>query len=586
MLDPLVSLATSVHTQPGVYALLLGSGVSTGAGIPTGWGIIEALVRDLASAAEPDVPDAADAAAADPEAWWAKHGDGEPLGYSNLLAAMAPTSAGRRAVLARFFEPSEQDRDEGLKAPGAAHRAIAELVRRGAVRVILTTNFDRLLERALEDVGISPQVIATPEAVAGMTPLAHAACTIIKLHGDVTALEQRNTVDELSVYPEAYDGLLDQVLDDYGLVVCGWSADWDVALVAAFARARRRRYPLYWAARSGVRGEAARLVAQHGAVVVPGATADELFPDLVARLEALTRLTEPPLTRDLALARLKRLLPDPTKHIEVHDLLLKEVDKIAVAVASHPSSPPEATGQSWQELHAVLAESAGTLLHLLATGVYFDRDRLHTDTWLTVIGRLMRARTQPNGVFDRRCDALQHYPALLALRTAGLAALLAKREDVLLRLFREPTWRDRLRSDEEKSAVVVLHDYGVLDHDIINAFPRWAGTKWLYARAQLLLEDLRDPLRTLEPDDDAYKALVNGYEFRVALAQKLAGERYAAPGLFIGDWQWDRETGQTRAEIAFRQSGDLPAWGLTDSAQLDDVLNDLREELSHSRRHG
>jgi hypothetical protein len=36
-LDPTVMLATSVHAQPGVYALLLGSGVSTGAGILTGW---------------------------------------------------------------------------------------------------------------------------------------------------------------------------------------------------------------------------------------------------------------------------------------------------------------------------------------------------------------------------------------------------------------------------------------------------------------------------------------------------------------------------------------------------------------------
>jgi len=499
---------------------------------------------------------------------------------------MAPTSAGRRAVLARFFDPSDQNRDEGLKTPGIAHRAIAELVRRGAIRVILTTNFDRLLERALEDVGISPQIVATVEAVAGMTPLVHSACTIIKLHGDVAALEQRNTVDELSKYPEAFDTLVDHILDDYGLVVCGWSADWDVALVAAFERARRRRYPLYWAARSRPRAEAAKLVAQHGAVVIEGVPADELFSDLLGRLDALDRLAEPPLSRELAVARLKRLLPDPTKHIEVHDLLLKEVDKIADAVAAHPSSPPEATGQAWQDMHEALARNTSTLLHLLATGVFFDRDRLHTETWLTVIGRLMRTRKQPNGVFDARCDALQHYPSLLALRAAGLAALLCRREDVLLRLLREPTWRNRLRNNEEKSAVVALHDYDVLDHNIINAFPRWGGTQWLYPRAQLLMEALRDPFRVLEPDDDAYKALVNGYELRVALAQKLAGERYAAPGLFIGDWQWDRDTGQTRAEIAFRQSGDLHAWGLTDSAQLDDVLSELREELSRSRRHG
>ncbi len=146
-------LATSVHSQPGVYALLLGSGVSTGAGIPTGWGVIQALVRRLAAATEPHDPDAADRAAQDPDGWWSDHGDGNPLGYSNLLAAVAPTPAARRGLLAGFFEPSEDDAEAGFKVPGPAHRAIADLAKRGLVRVILTTNFDRLIERALEDAG-------------------------------------------------------------------------------------------------------------------------------------------------------------------------------------------------------------------------------------------------------------------------------------------------------------------------------------------------------------------------------------------------------------------------------------------------
>jgi hypothetical protein len=36
-LSPLAMLATSMQAQPGVYALLQGSGVSTDAGVPTGW---------------------------------------------------------------------------------------------------------------------------------------------------------------------------------------------------------------------------------------------------------------------------------------------------------------------------------------------------------------------------------------------------------------------------------------------------------------------------------------------------------------------------------------------------------------------
>lgn len=150
VLDPMVALATSVHASPGVYALLLGSGVSTGAGILTGWQVVIDLVRKVAVAQEPDNLDAASQVGDAPEAWWAEHGDGQPLGYSRLLGELASTPAARQALLAGYFEPTEADRDQGLKVPSAAHHAIGRLVARGAVRVILTTNFDRLTERALE----------------------------------------------------------------------------------------------------------------------------------------------------------------------------------------------------------------------------------------------------------------------------------------------------------------------------------------------------------------------------------------------------------------------------------------------------
>ena len=53
-------------------------------------------------------------------AWWASNGHGE-LGYSELLAAIAPMAAARQGVLTRYFEESEI-------APSPAHRAVAEFV--------------------------------------------------------------------------------------------------------------------------------------------------------------------------------------------------------------------------------------------------------------------------------------------------------------------------------------------------------------------------------------------------------------------------------------------------------------------------
>ncbi|MFF8639026.1 SIR2 family protein [Streptomyces pilosus] len=212
LIEPAMAMALNVYSSPGVYALRLGAGISIASGVKTGWGVVQDLVGKVAAVRDPENPDAR--AKADPEKWWAAN-TSEPLGYSALLATAAPMPASRQAMLAKYFEPEEGQEDS--KGPTAAHRAIAQLVKRGSVRVILTTNFDRLTERALQEVGISPRVVSRPEQIKGMKPLAHSQVTVIKLHGDYADLEQHNTVDELETYPEELQQLLERVLDEYGL---------------------------------------------------------------------------------------------------------------------------------------------------------------------------------------------------------------------------------------------------------------------------------------------------------------------------------------------------------------------------------
>lgn len=596
-LDPLVMLAMGIHAQPGVYALLLGSGVSTGAGIPTGWGVVEELTRRAAAARDPGNAVAADQAVADPEGWWAANGDGQPLGYSNLLTALAPTSAARRGLLTSFFEPTEEDAEAGLKVPGPAHRAIAQMAKRGLIRVILTTNFDRLIERALEDVGVSPQVVARPEAVPGLIPLAHAPVTLVKLHGDYADLEMRNTVDELDSYPAEWNTLLDRILDEYGLLICGWSGDWDKALVAALKRAGRRRYPLYWDERGSRRTAAAQLIAQHTGVVVPMASADELFTGLLERLDALDRLSEPPLTTALAIARLKRYLPDPARRIDVHDLVVGTAAQVAAKATEQPLTIPD--GITIAKVADVLAGAKANtmpLLHLLVTGVYHDRGREHTDLWVECIQRLLQAKGRVHGSFHEYLYNARHYPALLALRAAGLAAVYTGRDDVLLRLLTEPKWLEQFGRQARIPASQALHEYRVLEWEVINRLPRWEGTRWTYPHSHLLREELREPLREVIPDDDEYVLANDHYEYRVALTQHTTsdapGAYRAAAGEFIGEWKWDWErdvpTSETDFCVAAEQADDQwPWWSVVGGRDgLDGVLTSLRQDFKKQRRLG
>jgi len=51
-------------------------------------------------------------------------------------------------MLRGYFEPSAKEREEGKKIPTQGTRAIAELVVGKYVRLVLTTNFDRVSRRA------------------------------------------------------------------------------------------------------------------------------------------------------------------------------------------------------------------------------------------------------------------------------------------------------------------------------------------------------------------------------------------------------------------------------------------------------
>ena len=205
-----------MSSNPGVYALMVGSGVSRGAGILTGWEIVLDLVRKLATMR---------GESGDPLTWYRDTFHKDP-DYSSLLKALCQTPSERRNLLRSYFEPTLEEKDQGIKVPGPAHKAVADLVSVGLTKVIITTNFDRLIENALEDRGIVPQVISNDSSVRGSLPLIHADCTVVKVNGDYIDTRIRNTRRELSKYPKALKELLQRTLDEFGLVVCGWSGEW------------------------------------------------------------------------------------------------------------------------------------------------------------------------------------------------------------------------------------------------------------------------------------------------------------------------------------------------------------------------
>jgi hypothetical protein len=164
--EPAIQLAFSIHENPRVFALLLGSGLSRAAGIPTGWEITLDLTRRVGALKGVTNPET------DWEAWYRQETGNSPS-YSALIEELGLSPDERRSILQNYIEPTEQDRLEGKKVPTKAHLAIADLVLAGFVQVIVTTNFDRLMENALREKGIEPTIVASEDALTGAIPLPH-----------------------------------------------------------------------------------------------------------------------------------------------------------------------------------------------------------------------------------------------------------------------------------------------------------------------------------------------------------------------------------------------------------------------------
>ncbi|WP_263359620.1 SIR2 family protein [Acidicapsa ligni] len=458
MLDPLTSTAFAIHNSKGVYALLLGSGISRAANVPTGWEVTLDLIRRIAV-----MRSQTEQCDADPEAWFRANFRCEPS-YSDLLEHLATSPAERTAALARYFESGE-DEDGPAAKPTAAHVAIAKMVKRGYFRVLLTTNFDRLLERALEAEGVSPSILSTPDAVHGAMPLAHSACTIIKLHGDYRDGRLRNTVAELTDYDETTRGLLDRVLDDYGLIVSGWSATWDVALRDAIMRTPNRRFTTLWSYVGSLSAEAEQVIHSRLAQKVEVTSADSFFVQLNEKLESLESFDTPhPLSVELAVRAAKRYVAEDRYRIQLHDLVMAETDQV-VNAAKQLSVNAKFTDDLYLKRIELYETITQRLIPVIINVAYWgDQSSLRLLT--SVVERLMVTGTGFNGTTGWL--DLQLYPAALVFYAAGLGLLAAERYEGLRFLTRDFRTSAVDLNRRVGLALPRLGLQGILDKDTLN----------------------------------------------------------------------------------------------------------------------
>ncbi|HEX3654898.1 MAG TPA: SIR2 family protein [Pirellulales bacterium] len=536
MIDPLISLPFALQANPGAYALVVGSGLSRAALIPTGWEVVLDLIGRIAKlegeACEPD------------RAAWYRRKYGDEPDYAKLIQMLVKSPEERHQFLRQYFEPNEEEREQGAKMPTAAHRAIAELVVKGYIRVIITTNFDRLLERAIEEAGITPTVLSTADAIEGSLPIVHQRCVVLKAHGDYLDTRIKNTPEELAFYDDRQAHLLDRIFDDFGVVVCGWSADWDPALCAAFDRCKSRRFTLYWAAPGGIGINAQRILQARSGVTVRIKDANSFFTQLAERTLALEETQQlHPLSAGIAAATVKRLISEPRHRVRLYDLLRDETEAAFERISGlHAQAlANQRQADATQKAFDGYFEAVSVVRELMIHGCYWAGPE-HYDAFTKCVPRIARdPQRRMSGT--KIVQGLRAAPAAMLFYSGGIAALAGRNYGMFAHLIRQSVCRD---DGKEGPFVLIypwdeLHRFARLIRGFNNGYA--ADSRWLFDR-------LREPLRPLLVGDDEFEVTFDRFEYLRSLAfidanAKRDGgnevtDAYAPVGLFRWRERWDR----------------------------------------------
>lgn len=215
-----------------------------------------------------------------------------PEEYASYFELTYPDPADRR----RFIETMLHG-----ATPAFGHHILAALMKAGKVRLVWTTNFDRLVEdaAAITFGSTSALTVSTIDSSSvAMRALNDGSWPLLgKLHGDFQSVALKNTTEELRTQESALRVALIESCKRFGLVVAGYSGrDESVMNALEEAVSQPNAYPggLFWITKSGSilyprvqellsRAEKAGVRAAR----IETETFDELMGDLAQQVEDL-----------------------------------------------------------------------------------------------------------------------------------------------------------------------------------------------------------------------------------------------------------------------------------------------------------
>lgn len=220
--------------------------------------------------------------------------------------------------------------------------------------------------------------------------------------------------------------------------------------------------------------------------------------------------------------QVKRLVVDEAKR------LCERINALPVLEKTNPLSPEELAG-FLKECESM----AGGLLGLFAVGCS-EGEAQYSKVWSDALSQVADG-VAPN----RMVDKVRLYPALLLLYAGGIAAVAGEKYENLAALIRQPKIRDLRYGGKAEGPAHALVPYRVISERVAHLLPEDGNTHTPLSNH--LFFALREPLRSVVLNDDAYDDAFLRFEYLFALASaadlKGRGGPAAVP---IGSYIWER----------------------------------------------
>jgi len=316
-INQIIPLSYNLADGKKKYVLFCGAGVSKDAGIPTGWDILLETLRHIRAQEDGKSKEYTDK---EMEAYYEKNFKDST--YSEIIESLFPSREEQREFLEKLFEN---------KAPGRAHKLIAEWVKAGLIRFIITTNFDSSIEHSLDDAGLRGKysVITDGAQVLRSKPWNLVEnCRIYKVHGTIEQGVIKNTKKDLEKLDADLEKDLLDLIERHGVIVLGYAGNKDdKAVMDCFHRRRFKGYTLYWTVYDNqINDNVKELVERQDGRFIHIQSASDFLEEVLNRVEIARRGTEQT-SEAVAQVRFKNLITSGSD-IEIKQTIDEERRKL------------------------------------------------------------------------------------------------------------------------------------------------------------------------------------------------------------------------------------------------------------------